>query len=376
MPMKLDVRKRRLITLDFAVKDRDEDELHLDISCVAQLGRNLWLGSDETVVAERLTWEPKKKRFGRHQGFDLTKFFQLPAGRDEEIDIEGMAVAPPYLWITGSHSLTRGKAEGESFAEAIADLTEIERETNRYFLGRVPLVESPESPGDFELWKTAVDPKSPKRRLSAARLFGTGATSVLTDALRFDDLMRPYVDIPSKDNGLDVEGLVVADDYVFLGLRGPVLRGWAVVLELAPEYFCEDYFTLQSIGRKGMLYRRHFFDLMGLGIRDLEIVDDDLLILAGPTMAIDGRVLLLRWKGFKKRKKESVVPRDELQIVMDFGGGDVGLRGQNHPEGITVFTPPENCDLPRGIMVTYDAPAGEYLKGKGRVGADLFPFDE
>jgi hypothetical protein len=283
-------------------------------------------------------------------------------------------MAPPYLWITGSHSLTRGRADGKTFAEAINELTTIQRQTNRYFLARLPLVESADSPGDFELLRTAVDPTAPDRSISASRLFGTGATSVLTDALRFDELLRPYVELPSKDNGLDVEGLAVADDRVLLGLRGPVLRGWAVVLELEPEYFCDGYFTLRSIGRQGKLYRRHFFDLRGLGIRDLQIVDDDLLILAGPTMAIDGRVLLLRWKRFKKRSKEAIVSRDELEIVLDFASREVGHRGRNHPEGITLFRPPADCDLPAGILVTYDAPAGEYRKSKCRVNADLFPF--
>ena len=373
MAMKVKVKDRQLVTLDSAGAGEKNGRVR-DISCVEQVGCNLWLGSDETIVAERLSWDSKRKRFGQHAVFDLTKFFTLPAGADEEIDIEGMAVAPPYLWITGSHSLTRGKADGKTFAEAITELTTIQRQTNRYFLARLPLVEGVDSPGDYELLRTAVDPAAPDRSISASRLFGTGATSVLTDALRFDELLRPYVDLPSKDNGLDVEGLAVAGERVLLGLRGPVLRGWAVVLELEPEYFCDGYFTLRSIGRKGKLYRRHFFDLRGLGIRDLQIVDDDLLILAGPTMAIDGRVLLLRWKRFKKRSKEAVVTRDELDVVLDFASRDIGQRGRNHPEGIALFRPPAECDLPAGLLVTYDSPAGEYRKSKSCVNADLFPF--
>ena len=44
-----------------------------------------------------------------------------------------------------------------------------------------------------------------------------------------DDRVRP---IPGKDNGIDCEGLAVAGDRVFIGLRGPVLRGWAMIIEL------------------------------------------------------------------------------------------------------------------------------------------------
>lgn len=374
MGMKLTAKRGQVVTLDFAGCGKGDRAVCRDLSCVAQIGSNLWVGSDEAVSVERLTWDGKGARFGRHAAFALTKFFSLPAGKREEIDVEGLAVAGPYLWITGSHSLTRRRAEGRTFEEAITELTQIQRQTNRYFLARVPLVESAEEPGEFELRGTAVNPEKPARAIGAARLFGTGMTSVLTDALRFDELLRGYVDLPSKDNGLDVEGLAVADDRVFLGLRGPVLRGWAVMLELEPDYFAEGFFTLREIGKKGRLYRRHFFDLNGLGIRDLEVVGDDLLILAGPTMDIDGRVLLLRWKKFKKRERETVVARDDLEVLLDFGGGDVGQRGKNHPEGITVFTPPAKCALPRGVLVTYDSPAGEYLLGDAQVRADLFPF--
>jgi hypothetical protein len=374
MGMKLKAKRRQTVTLDFAGRGREDDAVCRDLSCLAQTGGNLWLGSDESVSVERLTWDAKHARFGRHTAFELTKFFTLPAGKDEEIDVEGLAVAPPYLWITGSHSLTRRRAEGRSFDAAIAELTQIQRQTNRYFLARVPLVESAKVPGEFELRGAAVDPEKPERATTAARLFGTGMTSVLTDALRFDELLRNYVDLPSKDNGLDVEGLAVTEDRVFLGLRGPVLRGWAVMLELEPSFFAEGFFTLSEIGKKGRLYRRHFFDLRGLGIRDLQLVDDDLLILAGPTMDIDGRVLLLRWKQFKKRERETVVARDDLEVVLDFGGGDIGQHGTNHPEGITLFTPPRDCDLPAGILVTYDSPAGEYVLGEAQVRADLFPL--
>jgi hypothetical protein len=372
--MKLKLKQRSLVTLDLGSAGTKSGGEPRDISCVAQHGENLWIGSDETVAAERLSWSPEEKQFGRRKAFDLPKFFDLPGGSKQEIDLEGMAVAGPYLWITGSHSLTRGKPGGGNFEDAIAELTQIDRETNRYFLARLPLVQSTEDSTDFELRKAGVDPEKPERATTACRLFGTGKTNVLTDALRFDELLRPYVDLPSKDNGLDVEGLAVQEDRVFLGLRGPVLRGWAVMIELEPEYFCSEYFTLRGIGKAGRLYRRHFFDLRGLGIRDLVLCGDDLLVLAGPTMAIDGRVLLLRWKGFRKRKKECVVSRDDLEILIDFGAGDASMRGRNHPEGVTLFSPPPRCDLPPGILVTYDSPAGQYVKSKRQIAAELFPF--
>jgi L-seryl-tRNA(Ser) seleniumtransferase len=47
------------------------------------------------------------------------------------------------------------------------------------------------------------------------------------------------VHIPGKDNGLDVEGLASVGDRLLVGLRGPVLRGWAIVLEIEPEQVAE-----------------------------------------------------------------------------------------------------------------------------------------
>jgi hypothetical protein len=46
----------------------------------------------------------------------------------------------------------------------------------------------------------------------------------LAEDPHFEGFIRTKV-IPGKDNGFDSEGLAVADDRVFIGLRGPVLRG-------------------------------------------------------------------------------------------------------------------------------------------------------
>ena len=46
---------------------------------------------------------------------------------------------------------------------------------------------------------------------------------------------------------------------------------------------------LREIGSHGLPYRKHLLELGGLGIRDLCVDGDDLLILAGPTMDLDGQ---------------------------------------------------------------------------------------
>src|SRR5262249_43259516 len=64
------------------------------------------------------------------------------------------------------------------------------------------------------------------------QLHGDDNGSDLTDALAKDKHMRAFLSIPGKDNGFDIEGLAVVGDRIFIGLRGPVLRGWALILEL------------------------------------------------------------------------------------------------------------------------------------------------
>ena len=70
--------------------------------------------------------------------------------------------------------------------------------------------------------------------------------------------------IPGKDNGFDVEGLAAVDGRLLLGLRGPVLRGWSCLLEVrVAEHKGE--LRLQPLDDSGLLYRKHFLPLAGLG---------------------------------------------------------------------------------------------------------------
>ena len=107
----------------------------------------------------------------------------------------------------------------------------------------------------------------------------------LTAALQDDPYLGPSLAIPAKENGLDVEGLAVLGDRVLLGLRGPVLRGWATILEVEPQPDPQDPSRL-TLGSPP--YRQHFLDLDDLGVRDLCRDGNDVLVLAGPSMGLDG----------------------------------------------------------------------------------------
>ena len=223
----------------------------------------------------------------------------------------------------------------------------LSRDGNRHLLARIPI------DGD-----TAA-----AQARQAARRVDRDAAQV-ERAPQGDQARRPtaraiphlatFVPVPGKDNGFDIEGLAVNGDRVFIGLRGPVLRGWACVLEVHPVD-AGDHLELEGVDGR-VPYRKHFLNLGGLGIRDLLVLGDDLLILAGPTMALDGACAIWRWKKGAVGGPESEVTPLRLLPTRETA---------DRAEGFT--------DLPdgRSVMVVYDTPHAERLGDDGTVLADV-----
>ncbi|HTV02412.1 MAG TPA: DUF3616 domain-containing protein, partial [Luteitalea sp.] len=90
-----------------------------------------------------------------------------------------------------------------------------------------------------------------------------------------------------------------------------------------------------------------------------------------PTMDLDGRVLLYRWKGGARVKKETVVERSRLKVALDFPLDDRRRPDHDHPEGLCAL--PSSGDTPAGWLVVYDAPDPARMPNKRTVIADLFP---
>jgi hypothetical protein len=194
--------------------------------------------------------------------------------------------------------------------------------------------------------------------LAASRLEGDETGNLMTRALTVDPHVGPFCSIPSKDNGLDVEGLAVRGERVFVGLRGPVLRGWAVLLELHVQPTPGGFLELSKPLRK------HFLHLDGLGIRELAIHRKHLYILAGPTMDLDGPVFIYQWRNALDMSGEAVVPRQELRVGCEIPFGT----GADHAEGMTIVGP---ASAPK-VMVCYDTPAKQRIVGDNTVRADVF----
>jgi hypothetical protein len=341
------------------------------LSVAQQIGDSLWVANDETTNLERLRIQVAAPgdvvRCDEHQSFKLLEYLVLPLpNQDAEIDIEGLAYAQDsgYLWVVGSHSLKRKKAEaGTSAKKNIKRLSTVEADGNRFLLARIPVVQQ----NDSYVLAREVDGDG----RTAAQLQGNEVGNDLTAAIAEDPQLRDFLRIPGKDNGFDIEGLAVIGSRLLLGLRGPVLRGWAVLLEIEPELSdaSSDTLVLKKIGPDGRRYRKHFFALNGLGLRDLCTRGDDLLILAGPTMDQDGPVTVFRWRGGFVSNEESVVFTDQLEKVLEVPFG----HGNDHAEGMCLFQSGEQ--IGEVLLILYDSAGQRRKHGDTDVEGDLFILD-
>ncbi len=119
---------------------------------------------------------------------------------------------------------------------------------------------------------------------------------------------------PSKENGLDIEGIAVKDTHVLLGLRGPAAGGYAIVMHLSVAIGAKGLSL-----RKGRSYALTFLHLNGLGVRDLFRQGNDVLVLAGPTMDLDAPFALYRWRdvfGRRARRDEALQPGSDRAGVL------------------------------------------------------------
>ncbi|MGQ9371043.1 DUF3616 domain-containing protein [Azospirillum sp. A39] len=350
------------VPLDF--RHHEEIGGHLDepiranLSAIETDGETLFAGSDEGARVERLV--RVDRGYGDHRSYPLGDFFDLPAGQGGEADIEGLALDGGWLWIAGSHSLARKKPKPDEHdaAACLERLTEVKRDPNRFLLGRIPVCPATDAPGRLE------PVRSDGGRTAACLKMGS-KRNALAKALKDDEHIGRFIDVPAKENGFDVEGLAARGDRLFLGLRGPVLRGWACILELRVEEKRTGRLRLAPVGRGGRCYAKHFLDLDGLGVRELTFDGDDLLILAGPTMDLDGPVIVYHWTGVLDATDETVVPRGRLSRALDLPYGT----GFDHAEGMAHRDAPDG----RGLLVVYDNPGADRRHADGRgVDADLF----
>jgi hypothetical protein len=153
----------------------------------------------------------------------------------------------------------------------------------------------------------------------------------LRDILENDEILAPFLSVPGKENGIDIEGIAVKDGKLFVGFRGPVLRGNFVPV-LAFRFDEPDDYELL------------FVQLGGRGIRDLVAVDAGFLIVAGAIGDGDASYQLCLWNG------EDGVPGEggwDHQIIKI---GELATDPGIKPEGLTVTA--ETTDAWRLLVVS------------------------
>lgn len=320
-----------------------DDALH-DLSAATRIDDTLFLASDEGCALDRLT--PEGDDRAAHRRFALADLLPL-RWPEEEGDIEGLAVAGDWLWIVGSHARARRKLEKEPDSRIdLRRLADLRDTRARCLLARVPLVRTGEG------WEPVA--RDGDRRAGLVKQGAHGG--VLARALRHDPLLRAFRRVPAKEGGIDVEGIAVIGDRVALGMRGPVIDGHALLLELNIVADADGRLRPQGIPVKRLL------DLKGLGIRDLKRHGDDLLILAGPTTALSGPVALYRWPAWVNDPPHDpdIVRLHEPEHVLDLPFG----RYEDHPEALALWD--DDC-----LLVVCDTPARHRIDA-GAITADLF----
>ncbi len=234
-----------------------------DISAAILFRDMLIIGADEAVgtkTNENYIQLLRREASGDYRTVSNILVYRGDKHAGKELDIEGFAVEGEHLYVIGSHSLTRKRLkESHSYEENLKRLTQIKQENSRYQL--------------FRLTLDATHQVSHRDQISLAAIFNN------------DPLLSRFTTIPSKENGIDIEGIAAKDGLLYLGFRGPVLRdGYVPVMQLAFNKPAESYKLL-------------FVNLAGRGIRDLAAVSDGFLILAGPVGDEQVSYQLLHWNG-------------------------------------------------------------------------------
>ena len=364
---------------------KEGEGISKSLSAFVRLGDSIFAAGDEGVDLARLKESDDGISFKLKELINLSNWFDLPipplqeqTNQIMEIDLEGMDFdyENQLLWMVGSHSLKRGKANATfDTKKNLEVLGQVKPDANRFFLGCVFLHKNKNN--QFRL-----SPREGDNNTRAAQLRCDATTSELLDEIRRDKLLVRFCDknggIPGKDNGIDIEGLACArDGRVLVGMRGPVLRGISIILELAPKRIDSpntkvDQLQLTKIGPTGLKYRRHFLDLAGHGIRDLCWDGDDLLVLAGPTTGLDSPPLIFRWKtaiktfGKMSSDEEKFIWRSENTLVQQSLGPTWKQveAGTDHAEAMTLF------DKKR-LMIGYDSPSTKRFHKPASVIVDI-----
>jgi len=216
-----------------------------------------------------------------------------------EMDLEGLAVEGSNLYAIGSHSAKRRNVDASGKT----------REKNRQRL----MSAAEKQPSRDCLLKIELNEDGTKQSI---------ARTSLADYLDATEPFKSHRSVASKENGVDIEGLAVKDGYLYVGFRGPVLRG---------NYVPIIRFKFDESPTDDNLL---FVNLDGRGIRDLVAVENGLLILAGPVGDTSLSYRLYHWNGKDQVPGKDVDGESGLTTLGDLPLPEDGR--QLKAEGVTL----------------------------------------
>lgn len=249
------------------------DEGNKDVSGIALRGDLMLLAVDEG----REIYVLKKADSGPYE-LVKTRERRAPPEKEGEFDLEGLASAENFIFAIGSHSQKREKVKKKKYTAA----------KNRDRLFETAIEPSREHLLRFEIEGDGTIVESKVKLVS------------LHDKFAEHPILQRFQEIPSKENGIDIEGIAMGKEgQIYLGFRGPVLRGGYVPVLI---------FNLDQEGDK-FQFKEHnvkedirFVHLGGRGVRDMVRISADgedlsFLILAGPVGDGPGSYQVYEWDG-------------------------------------------------------------------------------
>ncbi len=281
----------------------DEDKNN-SISAIDAIGDFLIVGADESNKVKVLKFDGTN--------YDVVGKVELNSAKDE-IDIEGIASEDNTVYVVGSHSWKRKKIDpGDSYAGNRSEMFSpkaVKAEPDRDCLCR------------FHLDSGGI----------VSKIEETNLRSIIDN----NAVLKAFSQIPSKENGVDIEGIAVRKEQLYIGFRGPVLRG-----NLVPILKCKFSNPITSADLV-------FVNLGGRGIRDLTRVDDGFLVLAGPVGDGPGSYQVYFWDG------EDCLPGSRisgnagrLELLVD-----IPVSGDEKPEGLARLN---ESNTNYEILIVYD----------------------
>jgi hypothetical protein len=316
-----------------------------NISGIAWDGAHLWTAADEHHTIERLSPQGVDG-FIADRSYAIEELFKhWPAGK--EADIEGLAFDSGRLWLCGSHCKVR---KGEHVhRDDLREPSRFKNTASRTLLGCVEL----DAQGN------------PDPSTAAALGFAEEEGSLLSVVNAELPALAPHFGLPAKENGLDIEGICAVGDRILLGLRGPVIAGYAIVLSFRVSWRGQRLDFLLEGERR---LHSCLLDLNGAGIRDLARTGEDVLILAGPSMDLDGPFCLYGWRG--AAVGAGVADGTQLQFIADLPFERGEARGSfpgrcERPEGLTVIASGD-------LLLIHDAPLAWRVRNASAITADVY----